>query len=145
MSSKNALRVLLLVLAADALLGSVVVFVGGRAALIRTLTPNAQSQATDLFFLQKLETAALGLGLAVMFALASVQPSGNRAVIVGTAVGVVAMAVTEILANYARPFAQLYPSSLVWTHALVRLSVGAALLVCFRRLQATSNAGEKAD
>jgi len=122
---RTLLRVLLFIMAADALLGSLVAIAGGRGLLSRLLPMAARPQVNDLFVLHKLETAGLGLGLAVMLFLAGRNPEKTGAIIVGMAVALCAMAVLEVGAHVAGN--TLYPTQLVWAHGLIRVTLAAAL------------------
>lgn len=127
MSRQLWLKLVLLLLAADALIGSLVTIIGGRSGIIRLLPVAARSQATDLFFLQKFELSALRLGLACMWILTARRPESNSAVILGTSVALVLLGVAEVAAPFFLHAQQLYPSYLVAAHAGLRIALGVAL------------------
>jgi hypothetical protein len=127
MNRRFWLKLVLFLLAADALIGSLVTIVGGRSGIIRLLPVAARSQATDLFLMQKFEISALRLGLACMWVLTARKPESNSAVILGTSLALVLIAVAEIGAPFLLHTQQLYPWYLVAAHAGLRIALGVAL------------------
>ena len=143
LADRTILRVLLLLLSADAIIGTLMIVLGGRGTVVWSLPDEAKREATDLFVVGKLETAAFRVGLAVMWLLAVREPEKNRAVIVGTSIGLVALGFSEVVAPRLLDVKVLYPTKLVWGHAIIRWMFAAALFVAWRSLTMRSQALEE--
>ncbi len=121
------LQVALLLLAADALLGSMLVL-GGRSSIARFIPEQARPQVTDLFVLHKIETAALRFGLGIMLLLAAREPERNTAVVIGISASLFAVAVAELTAPHFLGINSFYPAYLTWLHAGTRVLFAGALI-----------------
>lgn len=131
MIRRRLLQFLLLVLAADALIGSLLIFVGGRNAIARFVPAEAKNQVTNLFLQYKIENSAFRIGLGLMWLLSARQPERNPSVIIGTAVGLLGLGVAELIAPRLLQLQEFYPSHLVWAHVLARIGIGVTLFALF--------------
>jgi len=129
MPDKRAvIRAILIFLSFDAAITTLIAF-GGRAAIIRFLPDAAKVEASDLFLANQLQFAGFRIGLVVMWLLAFREPEKNRAVIIGTTVGLIAGGISEVIAPQLLNMTPLYPSWMPWTHAIIRCTFGATLFL----------------
>jgi hypothetical protein len=135
-SKRTILRTILIFLSFDAAVTSLIAF-GGRAAIVRFLPGAAKVEANDLFLANQLQFAGFRIGLMVMWLLAFREPEKNRAVIIGTSVGLIALGISEVIAPQLLSLKPLYPSWMPWTHAIVRCAFGTSLFLLLP--QAASN------
>jgi len=131
MNKRRLLQLLLLVLAADALIGTLLIFVGGRNTIVRFVPAEAKNQVTDLFLQYKVENSAFRIGLAMIWLLSTRQPERNTPVVIGTAVGLIGLGIMELIGPRLFQLQEFYPSHLVWAHALARIGIGVTLFVLF--------------
>lgn len=125
---RTIVRAILIFLSLDAAITSVIAF-AGRAAIIRFLPDAAKVEVTDLFLASQLQFAGFRVGLAVMWLLAFREPERNRAVIIGTSVGLIALGISEVIAPQLLNLRPFSPSWMLWTHAIIRCMFGAGLLL----------------
>jgi hypothetical protein len=125
---RTIIRAILILLSFDAAITTVIAF-GGRAAIIRFLPDAAKVEASDLFLANQLQFAGFRIGLVVMWLLAFREPGKNRAVIIGTSVGLIALGISEVIAPQLLSLKPLYPSWMPWTHAIIRCMFGVSLFL----------------
>jgi hypothetical protein len=126
---RTIIRALLILLSFDAFIATAMIVFGGRAMIVRFLPDAAKIEATDLFLANQLQFAGFRIGLAVMWLLAFREPEKNRAVIIGTSVGLIALGISEVIAPQLLSLRPLYPFWMAWTHAVIRCTFGAALFL----------------
>jgi hypothetical protein len=126
---RTIVRAILILLAADALVVTAAILFGGRATVVRFLPDVAKVQATDLFLTNQLEFAGFRIGLVVMWLLAFRSPEKNRAVVIGTSVGLILGGISELIAPQLLGVKSLYPSWMPWSHAVIRCTFGATLFL----------------
>ena len=127
-NKRTLIRAILILLCFDAIAVSLIDF-SGRGMILRFLPDIAKVQATDLFLANQLQLAGFRIGLVVMWLLAFREPDKNRAVVIGTSVGLIAGGISEVIAPRLLSLHPLYPSWMPWTHAIIRCTFGATLLL----------------
>ena len=127
-NKRTFVRAILILLCFDAIAISLIDF-SGRGMIFRFLPDIAKVQATDLFLSNQLQMAGFRIGLVVMWLLAFREPENNRAVVIGTSVGLIAGGISEVIAPQLLSLQPLYPSWMPWTHAIIRCTLGAALFL----------------
>lgn len=125
---RTIIRAILIFLSLDAAITTVIAF-GGRAAITRFLPDAAKVEVTDLFLASQLQFAGFRIGLAVMWLLAFREPERNRAIIIGTSVGLIALGISEVIAPQLLSLKPFSPSWMIWTHAIIRCTFGVGLLL----------------
>jgi hypothetical protein len=132
-NKRTVIRALLILLSFDAVVTTAVLVFGGRTMVVLFLPEAAKVEATDLFLANQLQFAGFRIGLVVMWLLAFREPEKNRAVLIGTSVGLIAGGIAEVIAPQLLSLKLLYPSWMAWTHATVRCAFGATLFHCCSR------------
>ena len=127
-NKRTFIRAILILLCFDAIAVSLIDF-GGRGMILRFLPDIAKVQATDLFLANQLQLAGFRIGIVIMWLLAFREPEKNRAVVIGTSVGLIAGGISEVIAPRLLSLQPLYPSWMPWTHAIIRCTFGATLLL----------------
>src|SRR5215831_4821068 len=117
---RTVIRALLVLLSFDAVITTAMIVFGGRAMIVRFLPDAAKVEASDLFLANQLQFAGFRIGLVIMWLLAFREPEKNRAVIIGTSVGLIAGGISEVIAPQLLSLKPLYPSWMPWTHAIIR-------------------------
>jgi hypothetical protein len=126
---RTVIRALLILLSFDAVITTVMLVFGGRAAVVRFLPDAAKVEATDLFLANQLQFAGFRIGLVVMWLLAFREPEKNRAVIIGTSVGLIALGISVVIAPQLLSLKPLYPFWMPWSHAIMRCTFGVSLFL----------------
>jgi hypothetical protein len=127
-NKRKLIRAILILLCFDAVAISLIDF-SGRGMILRFLPEIAKVQATDLFLASQLQFAGFRIGLVVMWLLAFREPERNRAVVIGTSVGLITLGISEVIAPQLLSLKPLYPSWMPWTHAIIRCTVGVTLFL----------------
>ena len=127
-NKQTVIRAILILLCFDAIAISLIDF-SGRGVILRFLPDIAKVQATDLYLANRLQFAGFRIGLVVMWLLAIREPDKNRAVVIGTSVGLTTLGISEVIAPQLLSLKPLYPSWMSWTHAIIRCTFGATLFL----------------
>jgi hypothetical protein len=132
---RTVIRALLVLLSFDAAITTAILVFGGRTMIVRFLPDSAKVEATDLFLTNQLQFAGFRIGLVVMWLLAFREPEKNRAIVIGTSVGLIAVGIAEVIAPQLLSLKPLYPSWMAWTHAIIRCTFGASLFLLGKQEQ----------
>src|SRR5579872_5499442 len=106
-NKRTFVRAILILLCFDAIAISLIDF-SGRRMIFRFLPDIAKVQASDLFLSNQLQMAGFRIGLVVMWLLAFREPENNRAVVIGTSVGLIAGGISEVIAPQLLSLQPLY-------------------------------------
>ena len=124
----RVLRVLLLLLALDALVKGLVLLFGGRTLLVRLFPSLSEPEIAPLLLLSRQEGGVASLVLALLLFFAFRNPVRNVAVVYAIAVGLSLGAIQEVTSIYTLGAGRFYSVWLVWVHALGRVAIAALLL-----------------
>ena len=127
-NKRTLIRAILILLCFDAIAVSLIDF-SGRGMILRFLPDIAKVQATDLFLANQLQLAGFRIGLVVMWLLAFREPDKNRAVVIGTSVGLIAGGISEVIAPQLLSLQPLYPSWMLGPTRSSGGTFGATLLL----------------
>jgi len=131
---RTALRVLLLVLSADALAKGCLLFLGGSWAIMRFVPGVRPQDISTLLLMTSRKAGIFDLAFSVMLFIASRTPEHNAAVLAGVIVGLCLAAVTDVLALRTPGATYLFSAGATWSHSTVQVAV-AALIYCLRPRQ----------
>lgn len=132
--SKFLLRLLLVVLAADAAAKGLLMIFGGRWILLRSFPDIPTSQITSLLLVTRMEAGGLDIALAFMLISAVREPLRCRTVVIGTAIALIIGAISEMVGLYYYEMSAFYSVPAAWIHAVVRTAVAAMLLLLEARI-----------
>ena len=137
--SKLLLRLLLIVLAADAAAKGLLMIFGGRWMLLRSFPNIPPSQITSLLLVNRMEAGGLDIGLALMLIAAVREPLRYRTVVMGTAIALIIGAISEMAGLYYYEMTGFFSISVAWIHATVRAAVAAMLLFLQGRIRPSTD------
>ena len=132
--SKSLLRLLLVILAADAAAKGLMMIFGGRWILLRSFPDIPTSQITSLLLLTRMEAGGLDIALAFMLIAAVREPLRCGTVVTGTAIALIIGAITEMVGLYYYEMTGFFSVRVAWIHAAVRTAVAAMLLLLEARI-----------
>lgn len=132
--SNFLLRLLLVVLAADAAAKGLLMIFGGRWILLRSFPDIPTSQITSLLLVTRMEAGGLDIALAFMLIAAVREPLRCRTVVIGTAIALIIGAITEMVGLYYYEMTGFFSVPVAWIHAAVRTALAAMLLLLEARI-----------
>jgi hypothetical protein len=136
--SERALRVILWLLALDALIGGLVLLVGGRTSFSWLFPHLSATEVTDLLLFKQRTWGGLGAAFTILLVAAAKDPRGKSIVVWAMAAGLAVAGVAELSSLWLLDIGRLFPVATVLAHSLARVGIALALVILEKRLLANA-------